>query len=211
MPSALDKKRKVRRVQLLGGQTYPLPKRTASCDGYNLNAGVVVRAEDRAGLERLSRYILRPPLAKARIERRADGTVRLGMKRAWSDGTLAFEFSPLEFVEKLAAILPPPRKNQVIYHGVLAGNSNAPGDCAETNSTARTLENALQTVKKSCSTPENSTGCASEALGRHWPMFLEWMRLSARRGGRLAFRCMVEGLATQKVLAGLERSRGPPL
>ena len=82
-------KRKVRRVQILGGQTYPLPKRTASCDGYNLNAGVVVRAEDRAGLERLSRYILRPPLAKARIERRADGTVRLGMKRAWSDGTLA--------------------------------------------------------------------------------------------------------------------------
>ena len=156
----------MRRVQLLGGQTYPLPKRTASCDGYNLNAGVVVRAEDRAGLERLSRYILRPPLAKARIERRADGTVRLGMKRAWSDGTLAFEFSPLEFVEKLAAILPPPRKNQVIYHGVLAGNSNASGDCAETDSTARTLENALQTVKKSCSTPENSTGCASEALGR---------------------------------------------
>ena len=95
-------KRKVRRVQLLGGQTYPLPKRTASCDGYNLNAGVVVRAEDRAGLERLSRYVLRPPLAKARIERRADGTVRLGMKRAWWDGTLAFEFSPLEFVEKLA-------------------------------------------------------------------------------------------------------------
>ena len=117
-------------------------------------------------MERLSRYVLRPPLAKARIERRADGTVRLGMKRAWSDGTLAFEFSPLEFVEKLAAILLPPRKNQVIYHGVLAGNSNASGDCAETDSTARTLENALQTVKKSCSTPENSTGCASEALGR---------------------------------------------
>ena len=52
-----------------------------------------------------------------------DGQVRIGMKRVWSDGTSAIELSPVELVEKLAAIIPPPRANQVIYAGVLAGNA----------------------------------------------------------------------------------------
>ena len=60
-------RRQVRRVQTLGGRTMALPPRTASCDGYNLNAGVGLKASDREGLERLCRYILRPPLAKARL------------------------------------------------------------------------------------------------------------------------------------------------
>jgi hypothetical protein len=33
------------------------------------------------------------------------------------------ELMPLELVEKLAARVPPPRANQVIYSGVLAGNA----------------------------------------------------------------------------------------
>ncbi|MBM4393686.1 MAG: transposase [Deltaproteobacteria bacterium] len=61
------------------------------------------RAADRRGLERLCRYVLRPPLAVGRIERRADGTVRIGFKKAWSDGTSGIELSPLELAEKLAS------------------------------------------------------------------------------------------------------------
>jgi hypothetical protein len=30
------------------------------------------------------------------------------------------EFSPIELLEKLAALVPPPRVNQVLVHGVLA-------------------------------------------------------------------------------------------
>jgi hypothetical protein len=48
--------------------------------------------------------------------------VRLGPRLTWSDGTTAIDLSPLEFVEKLAAIVPPPRVNQVRYHGVLAAH-----------------------------------------------------------------------------------------
>jgi hypothetical protein len=75
--------RRVRRVQKLGGREVALPPRTATCDGYNLNAGVSVKAEDRG---------------------------------AWNG-------SPGEMVEKLAAIVPHPRANQVIYRGVLAANA----------------------------------------------------------------------------------------
>lgn len=42
------------------------------------------------------------------------------LKRRWRDGTSHMIFEPLELVEKLAALVPPPRFNLVRYHGVLA-------------------------------------------------------------------------------------------
>ena len=61
----------------------------------------------------------RPPLALSRIERLtgADGrtVVRIGMKRMYSDGTHAIELTPQGLAEKLAALIPHPRVNQIIY------------------------------------------------------------------------------------------------
>ena len=113
----------VRTVQVFGGRAFKLPPRCASSGGYNLHAGVVVKARDRAGLERVCRYVARPPLAKERLERLPDGRVEVGMKRVWSDGTRALVLTPAEFCEKLAALVPPPRSNQVLYHGILAPNA----------------------------------------------------------------------------------------
>ena len=171
-----------------------------------------LQAEDRAGLERLSRYVLRPPLAKARIERRADGTVRLGMKRAWSDGTLAFEFSPLEFVKKLAAILPPPRKNQVIYHGVLTGNSKLRREIVPK---PIPRQDPSKTLSRPSKNPAPLPKIQLDVPRKPWAELLFHVFgvdafVCPNCGGRMVFRCVVEGLATQKVLAGLERSRGPP-
>ena len=115
--------KRARRVQVLGGRELPLPPRCASFAGYSLHAGVGFKATDRAGLERLCRYILRPPLAKDRLQRREDGNVVVGPKRVWSDGTSALVFSPSELVERLVALVPPPRANQVFYRGVVAANS----------------------------------------------------------------------------------------
>ena len=104
---------------MLGGTEYRPPDRCASFDVYNLHANVAIQASDRAGLERLCSYMLRRgdwgatglrarPLAQGRIERLtgADGgsLVRVGMKR-------------------LAALIPPPRANVVLYRGILAGNA----------------------------------------------------------------------------------------
>ena len=99
----------------------------ASYDGYNLHAGVHLNAMDRAGLERLCRYVLRPPLALPRLERfqGVDGRtmVRIERKRTYSDGTHAIELSALGLAEKLVAIVPSPRVYTVIYSGVLAANA----------------------------------------------------------------------------------------
>jgi len=85
---------KVRRVVMLGGKEFALGPRCASFEGYNVHANVALPAHDRKGLERLCRYVLRPPLAVDRIERRPDGRVRVGMKRVWSDGTDAPDYPP---------------------------------------------------------------------------------------------------------------------
>ena len=66
---------------------------------------------------------VRSPLAKDRLQRREDGNVVVGLKRVWSDGTSALVLSPSELVERLVALVPPPRANQVIYRGVLAANA----------------------------------------------------------------------------------------
>jgi hypothetical protein len=42
------------------------------------------------------------------------------LRHPWRDGTTHVAFLPLELMEKLAALVPPPRVNLVRYHGVLA-------------------------------------------------------------------------------------------
>jgi hypothetical protein len=94
--------------------------RQAHLEGFDLHANVWVSAHDRAGLERLSRYVLRPPFAQERLRRRSDGRVALELKTAWHDGTRELVFEPLEFLERLAAMTPRPETNLLICHGVLA-------------------------------------------------------------------------------------------
>src|SRR5437867_758446 len=94
--------------------------RQAHLEGFDLHANVWVSANDRAGLERLCRYVLRPPFAQERLRQRGDGRVALELKKAWRDGTRELVFEPLEFLERLAAMTPRPETNLLICHGVLA-------------------------------------------------------------------------------------------
>jgi hypothetical protein len=50
--------------------------RQAHLAGFDLHANVWVAANDRAGLERLCRYVLRPPFAQERLRLRGDGRQR---------------------------------------------------------------------------------------------------------------------------------------
>jgi len=94
--------------------------RQAHLDGFDLHANACVSANDRAGVERLCRYVLRPPFAQERLRLRGDGRVALELTRAWHDGTRELVFEPLEFLERLAAMTLRPETNLLICHGVLA-------------------------------------------------------------------------------------------
>ena len=85
---------------------HPLPLLCARQQGYSLRAATWDDRNDRAGLERLARYGLRPPLALGRLTRAADGAVLYQMKRRFSDGTQTLRFAPQEFLLRLCALVP---------------------------------------------------------------------------------------------------------
>jgi len=95
-------------------------RRCARVQGFSLHADVAVPARDRKRLERLSRYIARPPLANERLHRRSDGKLVYLFRNPWRDGTRGVVFKPAELIEKLIALIPPPQANLLRYHGVLA-------------------------------------------------------------------------------------------
>ena len=204
--------KRARRVQILGGKEVRLAPRCASFLGYNLHAGVGFKARDRGGLERLCRYILRPPLAKDRLQRREDGSVVVQLKSVWSDGTSAIVFSPLELVERLIALIPPPRANQVVYRGVLAGNATWRAEVVP---------------KPKPETPDAAAARRAQRLTRRPRIDLagerpSWAELLKRVfsvdgfacpgcGGPLALRCIVlNPMTARRIIAGLQRATGPP-
>jgi hypothetical protein len=95
------------------------PRRTARQEGFDLEAGVKVPADQRDRLERLCRYALRPTVAQDRLQLTAEGQVVLQLRHPWSDGTTHLLFDPLELLERLAVLIPRPRINLILYHGVL--------------------------------------------------------------------------------------------
>jgi hypothetical protein len=98
-------------------------ERCARSRGFSLHAGVSVPGQDRKRLERLCRYIARPPIARERLTVLDDGRLAYRLRHPWRDGTTHFVFEPLELIEKLVALVPRPRANLLRYHGVLAPNA----------------------------------------------------------------------------------------
>ena len=115
-----------RRVPVLGagqggwGPPDEKPYCVASGDGWSLQAGVRIRAGDREGLERLVKYVLRPALSLERLARLPDGRIAVAFKKARPDGGTHLILEPVEFMEKLAALVSPPRAHLTCYDGVFA-------------------------------------------------------------------------------------------
>jgi hypothetical protein len=97
--------------------------RHAHIGGFDLHANVAVPAADRTRLEQLCRYLLRPAVAHDRLRRLSDDRILLTLKTPWADGTRHLLFAPMDLLEKLAALIPRPRINLILYHGVLAPNA----------------------------------------------------------------------------------------
>jgi hypothetical protein len=91
--------------------------------GFSLHAGVSTEAHQRDKLERLCRYVTRPAVSEKRLAITSNGNIRYQLKTPYRDGTTHFIFEPLDFIAKLAALVPKPRVNLTRFHGVFAPNS----------------------------------------------------------------------------------------
>ena len=92
-------------------------------DGFNVYAGDSIDGRDRRRIERMCRYLARPPIAMERLTEVDDGELRYELKKAWRDGTRFVRLDPYELMARICAMVPPPRLHMVRFHGVLAPNS----------------------------------------------------------------------------------------
>ena len=97
--------------------------RVALVDGFSLHADTWVHENDRASLERLARYGLRGPLASSRLSLRDDGLVEYRLKRPLPNGATVLVLTPQAFLARLAALVPPPRRHLIHFHGGFAPNA----------------------------------------------------------------------------------------
>ena len=95
-------------------------RRCAFLEGFSLHANTWVHENDRPGLERICNYGSRGPLSLERLSLLPDGKVGYRMKRPAASGATELVLSPLAFLRRLAALVPPPGVHLVRFFGVLA-------------------------------------------------------------------------------------------
>jgi hypothetical protein len=93
--------------------------------GFSVDASVLIEARDRRGLERLLRYCARPVLALERLHWCDERHERLvyDLPKVQPDGHTTLPLTPLELIDRLGQLLPPPRKHRHRYYGVFAPNA----------------------------------------------------------------------------------------
>jgi hypothetical protein len=115
--------------------------------GFSLDASVRIEGDDRPGLERLLRYCARPAFALERLrEIDAEHLVYESVKPG-PGGSVSLMLTPLELIDRLAALIPPPRRHRHRYYGVLA--PNAPLRSAVTALAAPAAETPAVTIPSS--------------------------------------------------------------
>ena len=169
--------------------------------GFSLHAGVRCEAADRQGLEQLCRYITRPAISNERLSINAKGQVVLKLKTPWRDGATHIVLEPLEFMQRLAALVPRPRLHLTRFHGVLAPNAKL---------RAKVVPKGEQKTVRNCEHEAHSA-----------PVRMSWARMLKRVfdidmercacGGKLKFVAVIEQAEViEKILTHIGLSPQPP-
>ena len=208
----------VRRIGSGFGYEGELPAltgpRCASVHGFSLHADTQVPAHRRDQLERLMRYTARGAVALERLAEDAHGDLVYTFSRPWSDGTTGITLSPVELLEKLAALVPLPRVHLVRYGGCLAPPSGlrgaitptprqqgVEGDDATTESPrwswARLLKRVFALAMATCLPP---------LCGRREPCDLPFCHQGALR----MLAAITQAEVIRKILRHLKRAADPP-
>ena len=94
----------------------PRLERVAKANGFSLHAGVSCEGHQENKRERLCRYIARPAIAIPRLSQSSTGKMVYTLKTPYRDGTTQVAFDrgghpPVDFIARLAALVPKPRVN----------------------------------------------------------------------------------------------------
>jgi hypothetical protein len=190
----------------------------ADIDGFSLHAAVRVEAHDRKRLEQLCRYITRPALSDQRVQLNDAGQVELKLKTPWRDGTTHLVMSPLEFMQRLAALVPRPRLHLIRFHGVLAPNAKlrSSGGAARAHrrkhrrppqaAAASRMRGPVETVQDRADTASN---CWARLLKRVFDIDMQHCP-NCRAGELKIIAAILERPVIEKILTHLGLDPQPP-
>ncbi len=177
-------------LRITDGQPYqPRPAKHALCanaHGFSLHAGVAIAAHDRQGLEQICRYITRPAISNERLAINGKGQIVLKLKTPWKDGATHIVMEPLEFMQRLAALVQRPRLHLTRFHGVLAPNAKL---------RSKVVPGAQEQKTPEAQTPEEDPPCANGARMRWAQMLKRVFDIDMERcecGGKLKFIAVIE-------------------
>jgi len=172
-----------------------------------------IEAADRAGLERLLRYCARPAFASERLcWDGSDQPARYTLPKPLPSGQTELTLAPLELLDRLAALIPLPRRHRHHYYGVFAPHANL-----RARVTARAGQPMTATAPVSVSGPDPTRPAAIRRRAS-----LHWARLLARLDELRPLTCprcqgemrliafLTEPAAIRMILAHLGESTTPP-
>jgi hypothetical protein len=189
-----------------GGKEARASRQAELCaneQGFSLHAGVHLDANDRQGVEQLARYITRPAISNERLAIDAQGNAVIQLKTPWRNGATHIVLTPMEFMQRLAALVPRPRLHLIRFHGVLAPNAK--------------LRSQVVPVP-----PEQTTTGEGDCAHAHsQPLRMTWARLLKRVfdidiercacGGKLKLIAVIEEQAViEKILTHIGLDPQPP-
>jgi Putative transposase/Transposase zinc-binding domain len=195
----------VRRIGAGCGAAGEAPRLTGPCcasvHGFSLHANTAVPAHRRDPLAQLIRSTARGAVSLERLQEDAHGDLVYTFTHPWSDGTTGMRLSPLELLEKLAALVPLPHVHLVRYGGCLAPHSHLRGS-------------VIPTPRQ-----QGMAGAATQTGTPYWT----WARLLGRvlglematcpwcqRGALRLIAVITQGEVIRKILRHLKCAADPP-
>jgi hypothetical protein len=184
--------------------------------GYSVHAATAVKSDERDRLEKLVRYMARPAISEERISILPNGDIKLKLKTPWRDGSEYLIFSPIEFLERLLALIPLPRFHLTRYYGVFAPAS--PHRKHLPDRPRPKEENNGENADAGASVPQKSklsrNGKGKQRMG--WAALLkrtfeiDVLRCSSCSGRMKLVAMAVSGDAIRETLVGIGVSPRPP-
>ena len=90
--------------------------------GFSLDGSVSISPWDRSGLERVLRYCSRPSFASENIKWNGK-RVTYNLSKPTHRGQRSIQLDPIEFIDRIATLIPIPHRHRRHYFGVFAPNS----------------------------------------------------------------------------------------
>jgi hypothetical protein len=170
--------------------------------GFSLHAGVSVKASHRDKLERVCRYISRPAVSVHRLSLTQQGKIRYELKTPYRNGTTHMIFEPLDFISKLAALVPVPGANLTRYHGLFAPNSQYRGEIINRPNDSKMSEKKVRTEGE-----KRAAMSWAQRLKRAFNMDIETCEVCG--GAAKVIACIEDPVVINKIMAHLNHQSPP--